>query len=740
MRIKLFIIVVLLIFYSVSGQETDSLFRPKIGLVLSGGGAKGMAHIGVLKSLEKHHIRPDYISGTSMGAIVGSLYASGYTAQQIDSIFHTMDFDAILYNRYDRKYLNIFEKERGKKYILSFPFSVKNLSVQLPRGLNDAQKMFNVLNENMLHVNNLKDFNRLSIPFVCPATDIVTGEQVLFNKGFLPAAATSSALLPSVYNPLEEKGKLLLDGGIVNNYPVKEVRDLGANFIIGSDVQGRILSKNQINDLPAIMDQIVSFGMYKEMPVKKAITDVYIRPNIKGIGITDFEKIDTIIKRGEKAADYQLKHLKNIEKFQRDFKVKPLSIHRPDSLLFDQIILQGLRNFKREYILGKIAVRSHQKISYKDFLDGINNLIGTDNFAKVFYRFKFENGKKILFIELNERKHKAKMQLGFHFNDLYKINVIGNLTNKRIFTNNDMISVDFIGGDYFRYNLNYIIDNGFKLSWGFHSSLHRFSNQVYANDFFAKEGFSVNKLDFNYVQLTDKLYFQANLNHFLYLRIGGQHQYKQLYTYVFSGNEDEAYYFGKNHYFGNFASINFDNRDDGDFPLKGLYFKLKWNYTWSSSDYYKDFKPFSLYRFDLNLFQRLTKFWILNPGVKAGLHIGKKYSYENIFYIGGLNQYTEYSQMIAFEPTNILSFDATKFTGFSLNNIFNIHKNHFITLGNHLFYYDVTDDLIPATAQRIYGFNIGYGIKTFLGPLRFNWGRIPDLNRNSMMFSLGYNF
>ena len=740
MRFKLFFAGLFMIISIVSGQETDSLFHPKIGLVLSGGGAKGLAHIGVLKSLEKHHIRPDYISGTSMGAIVGSMYASGYTAQQVDSIFHTMDFDAILYNRYDRKYLNIFEKERGKKYILTFPFSVKNMSVQLPRGLNDAQKMFNVLNENMLHVNNINDFNRLQIPFVCPATDIVTGEQVLFNKGFLPVAATASALLPSVYNPLDEKGKLLLDGGIVNNYPVKEVRDLGANFIIGSDVQGRILSKNQINDLPAIMDQIVSFGMYKEMPVKKAMTDVYIRPDIKGIGITDFEKIDTIIKRGEIAADKGLSHLKDIKKIQRKYKITPLKYRRPDSLLFDQIVLTGQQDFKRDYILGKIAVRPHQKISFSDFLDGINNLIGTDNFAKVFYRFKLQNKKKILYIELKERRHKAKMQLGFHYNDLYKINVIGNLTNKRVFTNNDMISVDFIGGDYFRYNLNYIIDNGFKLSWGFHSGLHRFAHQVYADDFFEREAFSVNKLDFNYFELTNKLFFQANLNHFLYLRIGLQHQYKQLFTYVFSGQENEAYYFGKNHYLANFASINFDSRNDYDFPTKGLFLKLKWNYNWSSSDYYEDFNPFSLYRFDFNFLQKISRFCFINPGINAGVHYAKKHSYENIFYLGGLNHYTEYNQMIAFAPANVLSFSATKYAIFSLNTVFKIYKNHFINLGNHLLYYDKSDGLFADDVTKNYGFNIGYGFKTFLGPLRINWGRVPELNKNSFMVNFGYSF
>jgi len=721
-------------------QQIDSLTKPKIGVVLSGGGAKGMAHIGVLKTLEKYHIQPDYIGGTSMGAIIGSLYASGYTAAQIDSLFHQMNFDDILYNRYDRKYSHYYKKEFGDKYILRFPFSFNKMSAQLPRGLNDSQKMFNSLADNMIHVSNVEDFSKLKFPFICPATDIVTGNQVLFTQGYLPAAATASALLPSVYNPLEEKGKLLLDGGIVNNYPIKEVKDLGAEFIIGSDVQGSLLSKDEITDIPAIMDQIVSFGMYKEMPLKKAMTDVYIHPDITGIGITDFDKIDTIINRGVVATEQQLQKIKNLKQLQTDKPIQKLQFKKPDSLVFDQIILEGQQKFDREYILGKIAIKPHKKISYHDFLDGINNLIGTDNFEKVFYRFRSENGQSKLYLDIKERYHKASMGIGFHYNDLYKINVIGNFKNKRIFSNTDLLSFDLIGGNYMRYNFDYIVDNGFKLSWGFHSGLHRFTHQVDAKDLFAEEDYSINKLDFNYLVFTNKLYFQGNLNHFLYLRLGLQHQFKKLYTYVFSTQEEEAFYFGKNHYFGNYASINFDSRNDFDFPTKGVYLKAKWSYVWSSSDFYDDFQPFSILTLNFNYTKKIFKNWLIQPTIQSGLHYSDKHSYENIFYLGGLNRYFNYDNLISFEAANVLSINATKFAEFSLNNSFIIRENHFINLGTQYLAYDKTDELIPDHIEQLFGFNIGYGFKSFLGPLRLNWGRVPSLDKNSFMFSFGYQF
>ncbi len=738
---KKFIVPVVFFFgFMVFAQSVDSLHKPKIGLVLSGGGAKGLAHIGLLKTLEKYHIHPDYIGGTSMGAIIGSLYATGYSADQIDSIFHRIDFEKILYNQLNRKYLNNFEKERGKRFIINFPVSLKTMSVQLPRGLSDSQQMFNLLAKVLQPAHQVDDFSHLQTPYICLSTDIVTGKQVLFNRGFLPAAVTASALLPSVYKPLDDGGKLLLDGGIVNNYPVREVKDMGADFIIGSDVQGKILAKKDIKDMASILDQIISFGMYKEMPLKKAMTDLYIHPDINGFGVTSFENIDTIIARGSRAAEQQLQHFSGLKQLQSDKPVKKLHYQTPDSLLFDRIVLIGQKNFNRDYVLGKIGIRPHEKISYHDFLDGINNLIGSDNFEKVHYRFKKEQGLQYLYLDLKERMHKASMNLGFHYNDLYKINVIANFQNKRIFTNNDMLSVDVIGGNYFRYNFDYIIDNGFKLSWGFHSDLHRFAHRVNAGDLFAEQHYSVNKLDFNFYKISNKLYFQGNLNHFLYLKMGMAHQYKKLYTYVFSSQQDDAYYFGKNHYFGNFASVNFDSRDDFDFPTKGLYFKIKWDYIWGSSDFYRDFNPYSLYTFKFNWTQRLTRFWLVQPQVVSGLHYSKDYSYENIFYVGGMNTYDNYNQISGFKPLPVLSISATKLGAFSFNNIFQLYKNHFVELGGHLLFYDKSNDLLPESSKSLYGYHIGYGFKSFLGPFRINFGRVPQWQQNTFNIALGYNF
>ncbi len=725
---------------SVNGQHNDSLHNPKIGLVLSGGGAKGLAHIGVLKVLERNGIVPDYITGTSMGAIVGSLYASGYSAMQVDSIFHTLDFDKIMYDRYNRKYRQYYKKEYGDKYILRLPFSFRKMSLQLPRGLSNSQQMFNALVIPLLHVSNIDNFNALKISFACVSTDIGSGHQVLFNKGFLPETVTASALLPSVYEPMELNGLLLMDGGIVNNYPVKEVRDMGSDFVIGSDVQGRILDKNQINDITKIMDQIISFGMYEDMPLKRTMTDLYIRPDIKGIGLTDFDNMDSIIKRGERATESALEKIGDLSRLKNGKSINKLKVHQLDSLVFDRIIINGLKRYKREYILGKIDIRVDNKLSFKDFLDGINNLIGTENFEKVHYRFRSEGGENHLYLYLQERTTKASLNLGFHTNELDGINIFAGFENKRIFTNNDVLLLDIVGGNRIRYNFDYIIDNGFKLSWGLHSSLHQFVYQVSSDDLFKEEHYSVNKLDLNYLEFKNTLYFQGNLNHFMYLRVGISHQYKQLSTSVFSGDEDEAYFFGRNHYYGPFASLRFDNRDDYDFPTKGVLLKLKWDNKALSSDYYGDFKVFSLYNFHLNYTQSLFKYFIVQPDFKAGLYYGKRHTYDNLFYIGGMSLFDNYENLIGFEPTGSLSFQATKFLETSLKTSAKLFDNHYLSFTGSVLYYDQTNFIVPPAYKKVYGYNVSYGIKSFLGPVRVSFGRVPAMQRNHFSFSMGYRF
>jgi NTE family protein len=251
--------------------------------VLSGGGAKGLAHIGVLKVIEEAGIKIDYIGGTSMGAIVGGLYASGYTARQLDSIFKTADFEAIIQDFIPRKSKNFYEKENDERYAIMLPFS--NFKLGVPASLSKGLYNYNMITRLTNHVYHVRDFNELPIPFLCIATDIETGEEVLLNKGFLAQAILASGAFPTLYSPIEIDGKYLIDGGVVNNYPIEDLKKMGADIIIGVDVQDDLKDREQLQDASRILVQISNLQMIQRMNNNREMTDIYIKPEVSDFSV-----------------------------------------------------------------------------------------------------------------------------------------------------------------------------------------------------------------------------------------------------------------------------------------------------------------------------------------------------------------------------------------------------------------------------------------------------------------------
>ena len=209
-------------FYS----RADTLPEPlKIGLVLSGGGAKGFAHIGALKVIEEAGIKIDYISGTSMGSIIGGLYASGFTAHQLDSLARAKQWEQLFTERTQRRLLTTYEKKQDEKFLLDFPISRKG--IQLPQGLIAGQNVYEFLSRQLSHVRHINNFDNLPIPFRAVATDLETGEAVVLDGGHLPDAIRASISIPSVFIPYSIGDNVYIDGGLIRNLPVQEVLDMG---------------------------------------------------------------------------------------------------------------------------------------------------------------------------------------------------------------------------------------------------------------------------------------------------------------------------------------------------------------------------------------------------------------------------------------------------------------------------------------------------------------------------------
>ena len=247
MKNKLSVIMFLIFSNFLFSNEIIVEDNNKIGLVLSGGGAKGFAHIGLLKILDEEKIPVDYIVGTSMGSIIGALYSMGYSANEIEEIVLSRDWLSYFSDLISRENELIENKEDRDKYIMSL--SLDNWKLSLPKGAIRGQTIDKILEELYLNTKDIDDFSKLPIPFACVATDAETGKEVVYTKGYLPEVIRASMSLPGLLDPVELDGKLLLDGGLSNNFPASVAIELGANYVIGGEVLGELQKKEDLKTL-----------------------------------------------------------------------------------------------------------------------------------------------------------------------------------------------------------------------------------------------------------------------------------------------------------------------------------------------------------------------------------------------------------------------------------------------------------------------------------------------------------
>ena len=277
--------------------------RPKVAVVLSGGGAKGMAHIGALKVIERAGIPIDIITGTSMGSIVGGLYACGNSTEKLDSIVRAQDWTFVLSDKDDLSHQSLLEREKKNTYIISTSL---NLGGKSPGagGLVIGKNINTLFNAFTAPYNDSIDFNTLPIPFACVATNIVDNTEHDFHSGVLSMAMRASMSIPGAFSPIRMGDKLLVDGGLRNNFPADIAKEMGADYIIGVTVQGKEKTADDIGSTAAVLSQIIDVNCKNKYEENLAITDIPIRVNTTGYGSASFNRaaIDTLIRRGEEEA------------------------------------------------------------------------------------------------------------------------------------------------------------------------------------------------------------------------------------------------------------------------------------------------------------------------------------------------------------------------------------------------------------------------------------------------------
>lgn len=733
----------LLVLFAAKAQNTTEDTRPKVGLVLSGGGAKGLAHIGVLKVLDSLGVKIDYVAGTSMGAIIGGLYASGYSGKQLDSVFKKIDFDKIISDDIPRASKVFYERNNSERYAITLPFN--NFKVKLPSALSRGQNTYGLLSRLMLHVSNITEFDKLPIPFFCVATDVETGTAVILDKGNLTQSIMASGALPTLFQPVEINNRVLIDGGVANNYPVDELRAKGAEVIIGVDVQDGLLKRDKLTSAPDVLFQINNFRSIKAMESKIEKTDIYIKPDIAGYSVISFNEGLEIIRAGKHATTLKMYDLLALGGHHTKLKI---SLKPQDSIVIQATQIKGLNHYTRSYVLGKLKVKLGVKMSYDDFTRGLNNLIATNNFDTFQYQLIKTNEADSynLIADLRETTITTFLKFGIHYDELYKSAILFNITKKRLLFNNDVASLDFILGDNVRYNFEYLIDKGFYWSVGVKSRYNTFNKNISAQLLLEDAviaGAGLNKIDAELQDQTNQFYLQTLFKKDFALSLGAEHKRLEIKseTIAINNNQSDAFVFESTDYFSVFGQLKLDTYDNIYFPKRGVYFNGDVHTYLFASSFNEAFDNFSMVKANLGYALSVSNKLALNFKTSGGFKIGDKSTQTLDFALGGYGN-NLINNFVPFIGYDFLSVTGNSYVKAYASADYEIFKKHHIIFEAN--WANVEDDIFETgnwfTLPNNSGYGLGYAIETFVGPIQFKYSISPESKQSIWFFNLGFWF
>jgi len=381
--------------------------RPKLALVLSGGGARGAAHVGVLKVLEANKIPIDFIVGTSMGSVVGGLYAAGYSPDEMEQLFNKLDWSDLLSGDITEDLLSFRDKTDLQK-LLPLEIGIKKGKIALPRGVISVQKLDFLLQKLTVHTSGLQSFDQLRIPFRSVATDAATGKMFLFDKGNLAQAIRASMSIPGVFPPVNYDGKLLMDGFLVANLPVEIAKKWGADIIIAVDVGTTLMKPEDLDNMVNMTAQMLNILTQKNVDESIKLLsekDTLIRPDLESITTASFAKAPEAIKRGEKAA---LEHVQEIKRYSvPDEEFQEFLTHQRardrSPIKIDFVQINQLKRVNEEMVIDRIKTRSGEPLDLGQLQHDITNVYATGDFETVGFNIQEKDGKKGLIITSKEK-------------------------------------------------------------------------------------------------------------------------------------------------------------------------------------------------------------------------------------------------------------------------------------------------------------------------------------------------
>ena len=576
-------------FVTVAQDSTTVKARPKVGLVLSG----GAAHIGVLKYIEEMDIPIDYIAGTSMGSIIGGMYALGYSSDEILDIISHVDWDRLISDNVDRKNISYSRKQENSTQTLTIPFSIttdreelqtRSFKNSLPTGIISGDNLINLFNSLSVGYSDPIAFDELPIPFICIATNMINGEADVLNKGIFSKSLRASMAIPILFDPIKLNETLYADGGLVSNFPAEQCRAMGADYIIGVSMSPGL--ENDPQNLSSIFSQVKQLKEIitdKEFDNYHNLCDIFISPELKGVGMLSFnaESVARITQSGYEAASSQEEMFKELKKkISSGTEYQPTaSLSKPkainllqDKVLISEIELAGASKDIERWARRKCTVRVGDYVCKEDIDESVSLYYGTGNYESVTYTLHKDttsaNGYVLRFAFVESPPHDIGTGLRFDSQDMLSVLLKIGINSNCMSGFKTDISTKLGGNQWLKANFSYgqLLYPRINLAYNFRNS--------------ELDAYDMDELVMNmkFLQHKFRLYLSENYSRTVSVGAGLEAEFlnpkKVMYSLYDAVDRD----YQSVNTLGSFAYIHYDNLNKSSFPTRGA--KGKVDFMW----------------------------------------------------------------------------------------------------------------------------------------------------------------
>ena len=773
---------------SYSQDSTSVSSRPKVGLVLSGGGAKGAAHIGVLKYIEEAGIPIDYIAGTSMGSIVGGMYALGYTSDEILSIISEVDWDRLISDQVERKKISYERKYESRSQLLTIPFSVgtdkqelqsRSFKNSLPTGIVSGDNLINLFNSLSVGYSDPLDFNDLPTPFLCIATNVINGEADVLNKGVFSKSLRASMAIPVLFDPVKIDDILYADGGLVNNFPAEQCRAMGADYVIGVSMSPGLESDPEnLTSLFSQVKQLKEIITDKEFENYHKKCDIFISPDLKGVGMLSFdaESVARVTESGYEAAATKEAEFKALKEKLLSTSV-PLS---PDSstakkavnilrerVLISGIEMDGVEHDIEKWMRRRCTVKVGDHVCKEDIDNSVSIYYGTGNFDSITYTLHEDSTNpdayvlKFKFVE--NQPH--DLGLGFRFDSQDMLSVLFHMgvNRNRMSGVKADVSAKLGGNQWLNANLSYghMLYPRINIGYNFRNS----ELDTYDMDELV--------MNMHFLQHKFRVYLSENYSRTISIGAGLEAELLTPRKVMYLNHEAVDMDSKPVNTLGSFAYLHYDNLNKASFATRGVTGKI--NFNWKDMMFssngtspigygsfvfgFEGYVPIIENR--LVLIPQLYGSMLFGKGAVNGTtdswnplfegHVPAYPAMNNV--IGGAEMGRYIDQQLPFIGVNKISL-AFNNVGIARVDIrTRVYKNHYVTgivnyarssVDMNNFFKEKNElqwgDLYDYNASNWWGAGVRYSIDTKLGPLNFDVSSSNISKNVNLYFSIGHYF